>query len=323
MAHEIMENDEMFSVKVTPWHGLGIVLDNPPTIEEGLKISKLDWEVNMLPLYAKTDREIEAPAQAILREDTQEILGVVGPKYEPLQNVDAFSVFEPLVDSGDLSLETAGSLKNGRRVWILGKINVDGQEIEKNDLVNPYVLLSNSHDGTMAVRFGFTPVRVVCNNTLTAAERKGTSNLIRLIHRTGIKENLEILRNILDLSKKSFEASIDQYQWLSTRQINQDDLEKYVKILFSDKPEKTYNEFSQDDKDRKLTRSENKVIELFETGRGSDVAGTNWWRGYNAFNEFLLYEKGKNQDNRIDSAWFGDGQRWDSMALDFAMRMAA
>ncbi len=322
MSAEIQEHDMMFSTMETPWHGLGVVLDSPPSIQEGLKESKLDWDVKKLSLYAKTDKEIEVPAQAIMREDTQEILGVVGMSYEPLQNTEAFDIFDPLVSSGDLLLETAGSLKNGRRVWVLGRINTDGKDVGKDDPVNPYVLLSNSHDGTTAVRFGFTPVRVVCNNTLTAAERASSSNLIRLIHRKGIKENLEELRNMLALSKRSFEASIDAYRWLASRQINQKDLEKYVKIIFSDKPEETYKNFTQDDKDRKLTRSENKVIEFFEQGKGS-IAGTNWWRGYNAFNEYLLWSRGIKIDNRIDSAWFGDGKRWDSLALDYAMRMAA
>ena len=165
MAHEIMENDNMFSVGSVPWHGIGNVLDNPPTIIEGLEKANLNWTVSTLPLFCQTPaapiqsetRTRNAGSfqpvnhQAVMRNDTMEILGVVGQNWTPLQNIDAFGIFAPLVEDKSILLETAGSLKNGRRVWILARINADSAEIGKGDEIRPYVLLSNAHDGTMAV----------------------------------------------------------------------------------------------------------------------------------------------------------------------------
>ncbi len=337
MAHEIMENDNMFSVGQTPWHGLGVVLNNPPTILEGLIAADLNWQVDALPLFCQSPVEHEGrrkaggfkevPSKAILRLDTKEVLGVVGPNWTPLQNAEAFKVFEPLVESKDLLLETAGSLKNGRRVWILARINADGAEISNGDEVRPYVLLSNSHDGTMAVRFGFTPVRVVCNNTLSAAEKENSSSrLIRVIHTPNLHDNLERLRSLLDLAKATFAATIEQYRWLANRDINQADLERYVKITFQPdfEDELAALDGGNEAIDMTLSPSQNQVIQLFESGIGSGTSkAKTWWGAYNAVNEWLMYHRGRSASNRLNSVWFADGYNLNRRALDTALRLAA
>ena len=336
MSHEIMENDNMFSVLVTPWHGLGIVLDSPPTIEEGLQKANLNWSVKLTPLFYKAPKidffgeilhyDIEVSDRAVIREDTNEILGTVGSHYQPLQNKDAFSIFEPLVNDGSLSLETAGSLKNGRRVWILGKINIDSADIGKGDEVKPYVLLSNSHDGTLAVRFGFTPIRVVCNNTLSAAESGNTSQLIRLLHTSNIQSNLSALRDLLNLSKASFTSSIEQYKFLASKDINQFDLERYVKLVFDPDFERTMQRAQEQNEaiEMNLSRTQESILSIFESGLGSKTATSKtWWGAYNSINEWLMYYKGRNADNRLNSVWFGDGYNFNQRALNTAMKLAA
>lgn len=336
MAHELYENDQMFSVKQVPWHGLGTVLDNPPSIIEGLTKANLNWTVKLLPLFCqipvqgsgrRTAGEFyQVSNQAVLREDTNEILGTVGANYTPLQNTEAFKIFEPLVENKSLLLETAGSLKNGRRVWILGRINIDGAEIGKGDEVRPYVLLSNSHDGTMAVRFGFTPVRVVCNNTLSAAETGDSSKLIRLIHTQGIHEGLDALLNTLNLAKASFTTSIEQYKWLASKDINATDLERYVKIVFTPDFEQELTDAQEKGEGVKIimTPTQKKVIQLFESGLGSGLPkAKTWWGAYNSVNEWLMYERGHNVNNRMNSVWFADGYNLNRQALDTAMRLAA
>ena len=340
MAHEIMENDNMFSVGTTPWHGLGIVLDNPPSIIEGLQNAQLDWTVSVLPLYCKiptppvsngrftrnASQFYEVTHRAVHRDDTHEILGIVGPSWTPVQNIDAFKVFEPLVEDKSLMLETAGSLKNGRRVWILSRINIDADEIGKGDEIRPYVLLSNAHDGTMAVRFGFTPIRVVCNNTLTAAEGSGTSKLVRLTHTANVYNNLESLRDMLELAKDSFSASIEQFKWLANKEINAADLMKYVKIVFTPSFEKELEEATEKNEATEivLTPTQENVIQLFESGLGSNLPkAKSWWGAYNSVNEWLMYHRGNNTDNRLNSVWFADGYALNKRALDTAMRLAA
>ena len=331
MAHEIMENDSMFSVIETPWHGLGKVLDSPPTIEEGLITAGLDWTVTPRPLYARVPvgdylRATPVDYQAIQRDDTGEILGVVGPAYQPLQNKEAFDVFGPLVEDGSLFLETAGSLKNGRRVWVLAKINADSADIGKGDEIKPYVLLSTSHDGTMAARLGFTPIRVVCNNTLSYAESSGASKLVRVFHKGDIAGGLAALRETLDLTKATFTTTIEKYRYLASKEISVADLEKYVKITFMPEFEEELKRAQDVEEaiEMILTPTQKKVIDLFENGRGSDLPkARTWWGAYNSINEWLNYMKGRDQDNRLNGLWFGDGYNFNRVALDNAIRMAA
>lgn len=332
MAHEIMENDGLFSVGETPWHGLGEVLDSPPTVEEGISKAKLDWTVTLMPCFARVPmgenqwRGIEIPHQAVRRDDTGDILGVVGQAYQPLQNRDAFGLFAPLVEDKSLLLETAGSLKNGRRVWVLARINTDGAEIVKGDEVKPYVMLSNSHDGTMAVRFGFTPVRVVCNNTLSAAVSSDQSQLMRIIHSGQLYGNLEALRGLLNLTTASFQATVEQYRWLAGREINQADLDRYVRIVLRPEMEQELKAAQEKEEGIELpqTPTIGKIVRLFESGRGAGLpAAKTWWGAYNAVNEWLMYERGHSDDNRLNSAWFADGYEINQRALNTAIRLAA
>lgn len=325
MAHEIMENDQMFSVKKTPWHGLGIVLPEAPGIDEALEISGLNWEVRTLPLNAKqpsipgkiTRTTIPVNAhRAIQRVDTGEIFTVVSRRYVPLQNVDAFNLFRPLVESGDIELETAGSLQNGRKVWLLARISGESDmEVKDGDTVKPFVMLSNAHDGSNAVRLGFTPIRVVCNNTLTMAHNNKASQLIRVFHKGDVKGNLEKLRETMHMGVEGFRASIETYRLLASKEINQEDLKKYVKtVLGLETPLDT------------LSRKETSILDTIQNGIGTqlrDGEKITLWDAYNGVNEWGLYVRGTDQNNRLNTAWFGDGSITDGRALDYAIKMAA
>lgn len=313
MAHEV---EKMFYVKETPWHGLGKrFIEAPETVQEAIVAAGLNWQVYMKDLFT-TDGE-QAPAQATFRNDTNAMLGVVGPSYTPLQNIDAFEFFNPFLQSKEVSFETAGSLREGRKVWILGKINRDNSVIKGNDEVSKYVLLSNSHDGSLAVRVGFTPIRVVCNNTLSMSIDSKDSQLIRLKHGKNVKENLENVREIMNVMDSQFEATAEQYRFLASKEINSDDLEKYIKICLVTNKNTDFEKAG-----KKLI---NKVIPLFEHGRGNDmqeIKGT-WWAAYNAINEYLVHEKGKDEAARLDNIWFGQSASLNRKALNIAVKMAA
>ena len=153
--------EEMFSVKERPWHGLGHVIQTAPTIEEGIKLAGLDWTVDLKEVAV--DGKVVQGYKAAMRSSDNSCLGIVTNQYKTLQNKDAFNFFEPFLDTEQASLETAGSLKNGKRVFILAKLNRDDMIIDDktNDRVEKYLLLSNAHDGTAAVKVGYTPIRVV------------------------------------------------------------------------------------------------------------------------------------------------------------------
>lgn len=313
--------EQMLSVRKAPWHGLGTVLDNPPTAAEAIRLAGLDWSVDLEPVFVCDRSEANgqlqtrpAPAFATVRHTDRAILGVVGPQYRPLQNGEAFRFFDPFLEAGQASIETAGSLSKGKRVWILAKLNRAPLEIAPGDDVEKYLLLSNSHDGTLAVRVGFTPIRVVCQNTLAMAHRADASKLIRVKHTSQVVQNLAAIREVMDLANQQFEATADKYRRLACRSISQADVQKYVKLVF-DAPEEPSSRM------KGILES---CVRLFEEGKGNNLAGVRGtlWAAYNGVTEYLGTERGRSQDSRVNSLWFGDSARLNQHALEMALAMA-
>lgn len=330
MAHEV---EQMLYVGDTPWHGLGVALNEPPTVEEAIKIAGLDWSVRCDPVYRKAQTKApagtsyeEVSAQVTIRESDESVLGVVGPSYTPLQNKESFDWFQPFIDNKLASLNTAGSLRDGQRVWVLAKLNKPNSKIIKGDEVEKFILLSNGHDGKLAARVGFTPIRVVCSNTMAFAHSDGRSQLIRVRHTANIKETFDNLRDIMNTVNEEFEATADQYRLLARKDISAKDLEKYIKVVFKLKPKRgeviDLSEVSLEENEMK--RTFNKIIPLFEGGRGTNIKGVRgtWWGAYNAVSEFLTWEKGSSQDGRINNLWYDGASRTNNLALSAALKMA-
>lgn len=316
MSHQV---EHMFSVRETPWHKLGRVIQDAPTIEAGITLAGLDWQVETIPLFTADGREVTH--KATQRTTDRSILGVVGPKYQPLQNRDAFEWFQPFLDAGQAQLTTAGSLDSGRKVWVMAEIGnpigiVDGDDVRR------FILLSNSHDGSAAVRVGFTPIRVVCANTLAMAHGNRGSQLLRLRHTSGLKEIMKEVRDIMDLANSEFEATAKQYRRLATSKVvRRDDLRAYVKEVMglTENPKKP-GELTKQSQDTYAA-----ILENFDSGRGNGqgkAKGT-WWTAYNAVTEHLSYTRGKTEDSRLDSLWFGESARINEKALVSALVLAA
>lgn len=164
MTHEF---ESGFFVGQSAWHSLGTVLDNPPTTAIAISKAGLNWQVEEKPIFFDPDQTEITNYKALVRSSDRSVLGVVSQGYEVLQNQEAFSWFDFLIHEGDVSLEAAGSLKGGKRIWVLAKINNLCIDVVSEDSVLPYLLLSNAHDGTMAIWINFTPIRVVCQNSAT------------------------------------------------------------------------------------------------------------------------------------------------------------
>jgi phage/plasmid-like protein (TIGR03299 family) len=319
MAHEV---ESAFFVQKPAWHGLGALLDNPPTAEEAIKSAGLDWEVKLVDLHTADDKQT-VTHKAVRRSSDNSILGVVGPDFEPLQNRDAFGWFNPFIESKGATFESAGSLREGRRVWILAKLNRDPMFVLPGDEVEKYLLLAHGHDGSLSVHAGFTPIRVVCANTLRMAAEHGDSKLLRIKHTKNVKETLQEVQAIIDLADARFEASAEQYRSLASRPIDQAALRKYVDVVWR-VPKKVGLAEQEEKVEPVAERIHTKVTELFEAGRGAYVPGVRgtWWGAYNAVNEFLAHERGKDEGRRLDSLWFGQGAALNQRALDAAVRMA-
>ena len=315
MSHGfIKETDTMFSVKERPWHGLGKVIQEAPTIEEGIKLAGLDWDVKLQGIRTNSSISIQGH-KAVIRTDNNDCLGMVKEGYNPLQNTEAFKFFEPFIENKLATLETAGCLFGGKKVFILAKLNSDNLVVSKDDEIEKYVLLSNSHDGSQALKIGFTPIRVVCNNTLTMAENNEASKLIRVTHKRDIVQSITELRETMDLVNQQFLATEEQYKYLASRNVNLADLHKYVKQVFSlEKLEELYDKEADE-----IAESRKKLIarieEIFEL-----EPVHNAWTMYNSVNYYLNHERGRNLESRYNHMWFGHSKRYDRRALKLATK---
>jgi len=307
--------EKMMFVGATPWHGLGNKVEEGITVSDAMVSAGLDWEVGLKDLVTIDGTPVNH--RATYRKSDGSILGVVGPRYTPLQNSDAFDWFQPFLDAGECGLHTAGSLHFGQKGWVLAQLNRDNSEIVKGDEVSKFILLSNSHDGSTAIRVGYTPIRVVCVNTLAFAHSHKESKLLRIRHTRSSKTNLDSVRDIMDNINAEFEATAEQYRFLASKSYNQKDVEAYVKVVLG--IEKT------PDEDVK-TRTRNIIEDIMERIEGSEqsmsgVRGT-YWAAYNGFNSYLNYVKGRTTDNRLDSLWFGQNANDNVKALKLAMEFA-
>ena len=319
MAHDLFVNQEtgkasMFYVGEVPWHQLGTLLDNPATSQEAIEAAGLDFDVELKPIHTYVDFE-EKPIPnkyATVRSDTNDVLGVVGARYQPIQNREAFTFFDALVGEDEAIYHTAGVLGKGERIWILAKLP-DHIKVGKKDIVDKYLLLTNSHDGSSVVRAKLTPIRVVCNNTLSVA-LTGTEQEVRIRHTASAVDKLEEAHKLLGLTNNLYEQLDGIFNKMALRKISEKQLMDYVKTLVPENPEAKHQ-----------TRNENirnSILDLHETGLGAELARGSAWSAYNALVEYVDHVQGsKNPDKHLKSIWFGGGERLKLQAFKLAQKL--
>ncbi|MBG6063310.1 phage/plasmid-like protein (TIGR03299 family) [Flavobacterium sp. CG_9.1] len=215
MAHNINYNKQtekhsFFSTKEKAWHNLGQIVDDYPTSAEAIKFAGLDYEVEKRKLFTScseginldnetTHNKIEVPNYfSTVRTDNDTILGVVGKDYQIVQNRDAFSFFDSIVSGDGILYETAGALGKGERIFITAKLP-DYIRVGNDDLIEKYLFLTTSHDGSGSITAAFTPIRIVCANTLNAAMNNKT-NTVRIRHTSNAKQRLEQAHKVMGIS---------------------------------------------------------------------------------------------------------------------------
>lgn len=315
------EIDSMMYVREVPWHGQGTRLENPATAEEAIQASGLDWEVQKQPLYTGVDRNIRIKDRyAICRTDHLEErdggqLAVVGRDYTPLQNWEAFSFLDPVVGKGGAVYHTAGSLRSGRRIWMLAKlpgyIRVVG-----DDIAEKYILLSNGHDGTAAVRIGLTPIRVVCMNTLNVA-LQGMSGL-SIRHNPDVGVRVKDAHRLIGLINNSMNRAGACMQAMAATPIVGDRMSAYFEQVM---PLTLGDERGRE----RVEQKRKKLAELFETGDGNQMPGVRGtlWAAYNAVTQYVDRESyTKRNKEPLNTIWFGAGERMKREAFGVAAEMA-
>ena len=272
--------ETMFYTRTKPWHGLGTMVEKAPTSEAALELAGLDWQVVQKKLV--TDGGIEVPGfKANLRETDNQVLGVVSDRYKVVQNADAFSFTDALLGEG-VTYETAGSLQNGRRTWILAKLPT--RYIISGDEITPYLVFMNSHDGSGSIKAAMTPIRVVCQNTLnlalSTAKRCWSTN-----HVGDIKGKMEDARYTLlyaDQYMAELGRTIDQMnqQKLSDRQVME-----YIDSLFPILPNPSEQQIKN-----MLRMKEDMKARYFDAPDLQHI-GKNAYRFINAVSDFATHAK--------------------------------
>lgn len=320
MAHNLnFKNNKaaMMYYGEKPWHNLGTALDKPATAHEALAAAQLDYEVQKFPLLSTTNGRaglISIPDKfCTMRTDSYQPLGIVGNDYEVVQNRDAFAFFDSLVGEGEAMYHTAGALGNGERIWILAKMP-DFIKVNGADIVEKYVLLTTSHDGSAKIRAKLTPIRVVCENTLKAALGRG-SDEVAIMHTPSVHSQLNEAHKLLGLTNELYKELDAVFHSMALRKITNDDLLAYVNKLLPDNPDAERNTRKQKQRDS--------IVELHETGAGAELARGTLWGAYNAVTEYVdhiaAYQKGI--DNRAEYVLFGSGETLKQQAFTNAMEM--
>lgn len=314
MAHELAEikgQTAMFYYGDTPWHGLGTQVDHALIAEEAIKTANLDWTVDKKEIYFKTPEEefTRGKGYCTVRTDENIPLGIVGENYKPIQNIEAFSFMDTLVLSQEAKYHTAGALYRGEKVWILAKIPSD-MIITDEDIVNKYLLLVNNHNGRGALKVFFTPIRVVCQNTLTLALNKSSVS-VNIIHKGDVHNKIEQAREILCIAVKYFDDMEIKFQDFFKKTITTAMLKEYTETVFPGTSTRTKN-------------IRNKVMELCEIGAGSEYSCGTVWGAYNAAVEYVDHFRTdfrKYPNRYLDTINFGSGAEIKTRAFTEAAKL--
>ncbi|CAI2768157.1 DUF932 domain-containing protein [Flavobacterium collinsii] len=240
--NEITQKHSFFSVNQKPWHNLGQLVSDYPTSSEAIVHAGLDYEVVKKTLYTEgsEDGRFLIPEYcATVRSDTHDVLGVVGKDYHIVQNRDAFSFFDSIVGGSGILYETAGALGKGERIFITAKLP-DYIRVGKDDLIEKYLFLTTSHDGSGSITATFTPVRIVCANTLNAA-LKSQTNTVRIRHTSNARTRLEQAHKVMVITDV-ISAQLEQVfnNW-STVRISDAEVKKLISMALAPSTEVLQN----------------------------------------------------------------------------------
>jgi len=316
MAHNLYQSTMAFT-GAKPWHQLGVEFKEAFTAEEAINAAQLGYNVSKRPMYLDNGNRVPN-AMATVNDTTNEVLGVVGNRYHVLQNAQAFGFFDSLLTDAGARYETAGALGKGERIWLMARMPGTLYPV-KGDEVLPYCLLTNTHDGSGTIQVRFTLVRVVCQNTLTAAMR-GAKEIVNIRHTISAQNNLVIAGEILRDYVTHFGAMNDRLSLLAATPINDEAIEQYLFKLFSNPAEAETKQ--------KATQIQNKidsVLDHYEGGMGSNLPGVKGtlWGAYNAAIEWADYDfpvRGTAGD-RTNSILFGAANEFRQKAFDAAMEL--
>ena len=310
MAHEITIRENNFAetafVGDTPWHGLGQHIHEDSTIEEWAAQAGMNWSVNSGNVYYETD--VDGPMTGFIgqnvlyRSDTGMPLSVVSDRYKPVQPIECLEFFRNLIVDNGFKIQVAGTLKGGKRLWAIADTGRYA-EVTKGDGVGGFLLLSTSCDRTLSTTARFTSVRVVCNNTLQMA-MEDNSHCVKFTHMQHF--NVGAAQDKLMKGVESFGSFIKMAQYMQQQQMDSNAANRFLVNLVS-----TFTQVDGEGYDITQNRTYAKILRLFDgEAKGSNLVGHTRWGMLNAVTEYYDHLKpAQNTDARLDSAWFGAGNK--------------
>ena len=317
MAHEIEIVDGVARhayVGDLPWHGLGVQVPADISPEDMMKKAGLDWEVQKFPAYATVNgKKVDTGRQALIRTSDNKFFDIVGDDWNPVQNREAFEFFNDFIGAGDMEMHTAGSLKGGQNIWALAKIK-ESFEVVKGDKVEGYLLFSNPHQYGKSVDVRFTPIRVVCNNTLTMALSGRVERMFKMNHRRSFDGDM--VKEVLGVSKEKLEKYKELSKFLSTKKYNDETIVEYFNRVFPMTSNKRQKDVELESRAARL------AFEVLDSQPGNKFAAGSWWQAFNAVTYSTDHLLGRSADTRLSSAWFGSNQKRKIEAANIALEMA-
>lgn len=270
--------ETMFYTRETPWHGLGTRVMEAPDSREALIKAGLDWQVLQEPIYTETSELIEG-YKANVRDTDRKVLGVVTDRYKVIQNREAFEFTDELLGSG-VRYETAGSLQGGKRVWLLARL--PHEYIIAGERISPYLVFSNTHDGSGAIKAALTPIRVVCSNTLNLALSTAKRSW-SMVHTGDIRGKMQEAKETLFMAEKYMDSLGKEFENLRMKKLTDRQVMEYIELLLPVEEDAT----PQQKKNVKRLQEDMKA-RYFDAPDLKDV-GNNAYRFINAVSDFATH----------------------------------
>ena len=315
MAHEV---ETMAYAGQVPWHGLGVPVSNDLTPIQMMDKAGLNWNVREVESFIEFDgKKMSTGLKSLVRETDGKILSNVGENWKPCQNSDAFEFFSEYVMAGDMEMHTAGSLKGGQMVWALAKVK-DSFELFKGDQVDSYLLFSNPHQYGKSIDVRFTPIRVVCNNTLTLSLDQTVEKSVKVGHKSEFDPSS--VKEALGIATEKMNTYKECAQFLGSKRYSQDDVISFFNDVFPRTADKRVQGkvLGLDT----LSRNAALCYDALESQPGSQYAEGSWWQAFNAVTYVTDHVQGRNPDNRLYSNWFGTNEIRKRSAINKAVEYA-
>lgn len=314
MAHMV---ETMAYAGELPWHGLGTKVSNDLTPQQMMEKAGVDWKVHEVESFVEFNgNKMPTGQKSLIRETDGKILTNVGKDWHPCQNETAFEFFNEYVLAGDMEMHTAGSLRDGQYVWALAKVK-ESFDLFGGDQVDSYMLFSNPHVYGKSIDVRFTPIRVVCNNTLTFALDSQSQRAVKVGHRAQFQPDM--VKEQLGIAHEKFAKYKEMAQFLGSKRVTADSLIQYYNEVFpltsgKDKQETISLET--------ISRQAKNAYDVLETQPGAEYAEGTWWQAFNSVTFVTDHVQGRNADNRLHSQWFGQNQLRKIKAAEKAVEYA-